>query len=193
MEARFAFRELQETSQLAFLNCMQTKEEKIEEWVDRVLTLATRTRWVQCQKTLCRLDHKFRNKLHQYKWANRPIYAPKCINTCIFVCICIYNICLNGPILYILFYQWWFGVVWGSVGWFGVIWWAQNILIANIRVFPCLISVMVINRQDLLYVPVPMETGQLGLLPTQLGRVSLVGSVQPVLHFNRYIMLRIPS
>ena len=44
MEARFAFRELQETSQLAFLNCMQTKEEKIEEWVDRVLTLATRTR-----------------------------------------------------------------------------------------------------------------------------------------------------
>ena len=31
MEARFSFRELQETSQLAFLKCIQTKEEKVEE------------------------------------------------------------------------------------------------------------------------------------------------------------------
>ncbi|MCG7879650.1 MAG: zinc finger domain-containing protein, partial [Candidatus Thiodiazotropha endolucinida] len=42
MEARFAFRELQETSQLAFLNCNQNRDEKIEEWTDRVLTLATK-------------------------------------------------------------------------------------------------------------------------------------------------------
>ncbi|MCG8044782.1 MAG: zinc finger domain-containing protein, partial [Candidatus Thiodiazotropha endolucinida] len=42
MEARFAFRELQETSQLAFLNCNQNRDEKIEEWADRVLTLATK-------------------------------------------------------------------------------------------------------------------------------------------------------
>ena len=28
MEARFAFRELQETSQLAFLNCSHNREEK---------------------------------------------------------------------------------------------------------------------------------------------------------------------
>ena len=42
MEARFAFRELQETSQLAFLNCSQNREEKVEDWADRVLTLATK-------------------------------------------------------------------------------------------------------------------------------------------------------
>ena len=42
MEARFAFRELQETSQLAFMSCNQNKDEKIEEWADRVLTLATK-------------------------------------------------------------------------------------------------------------------------------------------------------
>ena len=42
METRFAFRELQETSQLAFMNCTQNKDEKNEEWADRVLTLATR-------------------------------------------------------------------------------------------------------------------------------------------------------
>lgn len=42
MESRFAFRELQETSLLAFMNCSQNKEEKAEEWADRVLTLATK-------------------------------------------------------------------------------------------------------------------------------------------------------
>ncbi|MCG7869673.1 MAG: zinc finger domain-containing protein, partial [Candidatus Thiodiazotropha taylori] len=42
METRFAFRELQETSQLEFLNCNQKKDEKVEEWADRVLTLATK-------------------------------------------------------------------------------------------------------------------------------------------------------
>ena len=42
METRFAFRELQETSQLAFMNCSQNKDEKTEEWADRVLTLATK-------------------------------------------------------------------------------------------------------------------------------------------------------
>ena len=42
MEARFAFKELPETSQLAFLNASQNKDEKIEEWADRVLTLASK-------------------------------------------------------------------------------------------------------------------------------------------------------
>lgn len=42
MESRFAFRELQETSLLAFMNCSQNKDEKVEEWADRVLTLATK-------------------------------------------------------------------------------------------------------------------------------------------------------
>lgn len=42
MENRFAFRELQETSLLAFMNCSQNKDEKVEEWADRVLTLATK-------------------------------------------------------------------------------------------------------------------------------------------------------
>ena len=42
LEARFAFRELQETSQLAFMNATQGKDEKVEDWADSVLTLATR-------------------------------------------------------------------------------------------------------------------------------------------------------
>ena len=42
MKARFAFRELAETSQLAFMNSFQNKDEKMEEWADRVLTLATK-------------------------------------------------------------------------------------------------------------------------------------------------------
>ena len=40
-ESRLAFRELAETSQLAFMNCFQTRDEKIEEWAERVLRLAT--------------------------------------------------------------------------------------------------------------------------------------------------------
>ena len=42
LEAHFAFRELQETSQLAFMNATQGKDEKVEDWTERVLTLATR-------------------------------------------------------------------------------------------------------------------------------------------------------
>ena len=42
MKARFVSRELAETSQLAFMNCFQTRNEKIEEWAGRVLTLATK-------------------------------------------------------------------------------------------------------------------------------------------------------
>ncbi|MEW8542881.1 MAG: hypothetical protein AB2693_05050, partial [Candidatus Thiodiazotropha sp.] len=42
LESRFGYRELQETSNLAFMNSTQNKGEKLEEWADRVLTLATR-------------------------------------------------------------------------------------------------------------------------------------------------------
>jgi hypothetical protein len=42
LEKRFGFRELPETAQVQFNNAGQTPEELLEDWVDRVLSLATR-------------------------------------------------------------------------------------------------------------------------------------------------------
>jgi hypothetical protein len=42
LEKRFGFRELPETAQVQFNNARQTPEELLEDWVDRVLSLATR-------------------------------------------------------------------------------------------------------------------------------------------------------
>jgi hypothetical protein len=39
---RFGFRELPETAQVQFNNARQTPEELLEDWADRVLSLATR-------------------------------------------------------------------------------------------------------------------------------------------------------
>ena len=50
------------------------------------------------------------------------LYMHQSASIYVFVCIYIYNICISRPILYILFYQWWFGVVWGS----GIIRWTPG-------------------------------------------------------------------
>ena len=42
LEKRFGFRELPETAQVQFKNARQTSEELLEDWADRVLSLATR-------------------------------------------------------------------------------------------------------------------------------------------------------
>jgi hypothetical protein len=42
LEKRFGFRELPETAQVQFNNARQTPEELLEDWADRVLSLATR-------------------------------------------------------------------------------------------------------------------------------------------------------
>ena len=42
IEKRFGFRELLETAQVQFSNARQTLEELLEDWADRVLSLATR-------------------------------------------------------------------------------------------------------------------------------------------------------
>ena len=42
IEKRFGFRELPETAQVQFNNACQTPEELLEDWADRVLSLATR-------------------------------------------------------------------------------------------------------------------------------------------------------
>ena len=42
LEKRFGFRELPETAQVQFNNACQTPEELLEDWADRVLSLATR-------------------------------------------------------------------------------------------------------------------------------------------------------
>ena len=42
LESGFGYRELQETSNLAFMNSGQTKDEKMKEWADKVLKLAIR-------------------------------------------------------------------------------------------------------------------------------------------------------
>jgi hypothetical protein len=42
LEKRFGFRELPETAQFQFNNARQTPEELLEDWADRVLSLATR-------------------------------------------------------------------------------------------------------------------------------------------------------
>jgi hypothetical protein len=42
IEKRFGFRELPETAQVQFNNAHQTPEELLEDWADRVLSLATR-------------------------------------------------------------------------------------------------------------------------------------------------------
>ncbi len=42
LEKRFGFRELPETAQVQFSNARQTPEELLEDWADRVLSLATR-------------------------------------------------------------------------------------------------------------------------------------------------------
>ena len=42
IEKRFGFRELHETAQVQFNNARQTPEELLEDWADRVLSLATR-------------------------------------------------------------------------------------------------------------------------------------------------------
>ena len=42
IEKRFGFRELPETAQVQFSNARQTPEELLEDWADRVLSLATR-------------------------------------------------------------------------------------------------------------------------------------------------------
>ena len=42
LEKRFGFRELPETSQVQFNNARQTPDELLEDWADRVLSLATR-------------------------------------------------------------------------------------------------------------------------------------------------------
>ena len=41
-EKRFGFRELPETAQVQFNNARQTPDELLEDWADRVLSLATR-------------------------------------------------------------------------------------------------------------------------------------------------------
>jgi hypothetical protein len=43
IEKRFGFRELPETAQVQFNNARQTPEELLEDWADRVLSLATRS------------------------------------------------------------------------------------------------------------------------------------------------------
>ena len=42
LEKRFGFRELPETAQVQFNNARQTPDELLEDWADRVLSLATR-------------------------------------------------------------------------------------------------------------------------------------------------------
>ena len=42
LEKRFGFKDLPETAQIQFMQAKQTTEEKLEEWADRVLSLATR-------------------------------------------------------------------------------------------------------------------------------------------------------
>jgi hypothetical protein len=42
LEKRFGFRELPETTQVQFNNARQTPDELLEDWADRVLSLATR-------------------------------------------------------------------------------------------------------------------------------------------------------
>lgn len=42
LEKRFGFRELPETALVQFSNACQTPEKLLEEWADRVLSLATR-------------------------------------------------------------------------------------------------------------------------------------------------------
>jgi hypothetical protein len=42
LEKRFGFRELPETAQIQFNNARQTPDELLEDWADRVLSLATR-------------------------------------------------------------------------------------------------------------------------------------------------------
>jgi hypothetical protein len=42
LETRFGFRELPETAQVQFNNARQTPDELLEDWADRVLSLATR-------------------------------------------------------------------------------------------------------------------------------------------------------
>jgi hypothetical protein len=42
IEKRFGFRELPETAQVQFSNARQTPDELLEDWADRVLSLATR-------------------------------------------------------------------------------------------------------------------------------------------------------
>jgi hypothetical protein len=42
LEKRFGFRELLETAQVQFNNARQTPDELLEDWADRVLSLATR-------------------------------------------------------------------------------------------------------------------------------------------------------
>jgi hypothetical protein len=41
LEKRFGFRELPETAQVQFNNARQTPDELLEDWADRVLSLAT--------------------------------------------------------------------------------------------------------------------------------------------------------
>ena len=42
LEKRFGFRELPETAQVQFSNARQTPDELLEDWADRILSLATR-------------------------------------------------------------------------------------------------------------------------------------------------------
>jgi hypothetical protein len=45
LEKRFGFRELPETAQVQFNNARQTPDELLEDWADRVLSLATGAPW----------------------------------------------------------------------------------------------------------------------------------------------------
>jgi hypothetical protein len=46
LEKRIGFRELPETAQVQFNNARQTPDELLEDWADRVLSLATRAFYV---------------------------------------------------------------------------------------------------------------------------------------------------